>query len=149
MVYELVLRYLENNPRKEVLGRVVLDNLPTRSKMVSWEMTEESLRLLHRCVNESSTVDDEEWTETRNAFVTAAFKDLSSLRNPHAMRVFNKLRVTCTLNDEELFLWRRKVTKRPDGSAVMVIHVSDVELFEGLLGEHAYGLLDEGLMIYQ
>lgn len=117
--------------------------------MVSWELNADSLYLLWTCVNECSSVDDETLSETQNVFIMATFKDLSSLRNPHAMSVLAKLRALC-VTDDDLLLWGRKVTKRSDGSAVIVLHVSYLEAFEGLLhSETGHGLLQDGLMIYR
>ena len=149
-VYDLIFQYLEDGDRKQAAGHFLLDNLERLSKVVSYELNATSLYQLWRSVNRCSTIDDATLEETRNVFITAAFKYLSSLRNPHAMSVFAKLRAICGMNDGELLLWGRKVTKRTDGSAVMVIHISDLEAFERMLNkETGHGLLQDGLMIYR
>jgi hypothetical protein len=149
-VYNLILQYLEDGNYKAAARECLLGNLEQFSRMVSWELNEENLKLLWTCVNRSSTLDDDMLFETQNVFITEAFKDLSSLRNPHAMSVFAKLRAICVANNGEILLWGRKVTKRTDGSAVMVLHVSNLEAFEKMLHrETGHGFLQEGLMIYR
>ena len=151
--YEFVLWYLENGNQRELAQLSLLGNMHRWNKdnvHLSWDVTEENLRLLDRSVNESGTLDDETWTNTRNEFIVSAFKDLSTFRNPEAMSIFEKLRTVCTMNDGELMLWGRNVTKRSDGSAVIVLHVSDLEKFEKMLHrETGDGFLQEGLMIFR
>ena len=155
--YEFVRRFLENGDEKHISGLLLFSNMHRWNKlkekaMLSWDVTEENLRLLNRCINNSNSLDDETWTETQNEFIVAAFKDLSTFRNPEAIEVLNGLRTICNADDRSLILWGRKVTKRNDGSAVMVLHVSNLEALEKMLHEETgpgRGFLQEGLMIYR
>lgn len=153
LIYEWILWYLEKGDRRLFAESLLIGNLhrfKDQENPPSWDLTEDNLKLLDRCINESTSLDDETWTQTRNEFIIAAFKDLSTFRNPKAMGIFEKLRTICTMNDGELLLWGRNVTKRADGSAVIVLHVSDLETFEGMLHkESGEGFLQEGLMIYR
>jgi len=150
VIYENILWYLEERGRAEAAQKMLFENIESIKGQLSWNLNEENLKLLHRCVNESSSLDDETWTQTRNEFIISAFKDLSSFRNPRAMGIFERLRTICTMNDGELLLWARTITKRTDGSAVIVMHVSNLEAFEGMLHkESGEGFLQEGLMIFQ
>jgi len=153
-VYQAISWLLEKKDPMSKLAKGMLfgtkSGLERHPKAVSWELTEEHLDQLDRCVNDSQTVKDEEWTEVRNEFIIAAFKDLSQFRDPKAMVIFSKLRNLCIMNDGELLLWGKKVSKRSDGSAVLVLHVSDLEAFERMLHkETGEGFLEEGLMIYR
>lgn len=150
MIYENILWYLEEGNRADPARKTLFENIESLKGQLSWDLTEDNLKLLNRCVNESSSLDDETWTQTRNEFIIAAFKDLSSFRNPKAMGIFERLRTICTMNDGEFLLWARTVTKRTDGSAVIVMHVSNLEAFEGMLHEESgEGFLQEGLMIFK
>ena len=150
VVYELIYWFIENGDKKQTASGILFSGLPQFNEMISWKLTGENLRLLYDCVNGGSGIDEDKWIDTQAEFVASAFKDLSSLRNPHAMSVFEKIRIACDLNRGELFLWGRNVVKRSDGSAVMVMHVSDLEAFEKMLHhQHGYGFLQEGLIIYR
>jgi len=109
-------------------------------KLNSWDATEETLLKLEQCVNRPSEVkDDEDWTTTTNDFVKAAFKDLSVLKDSAAMDLFDRLAKTCLptyRNGEDMFVWAKTVKERPDGSAVIVLHVSDLERFRRIVEEH-------------
>lgn len=65
---------------------------------------------------------------TQEEFVTAAFKDLSVLKNPAAMTLFAKIRDRVVFPDD-MFVWVRTAKRRPDGSAVVILHVSDYDKF--------------------
>lgn len=153
LIYEWILWYLEKGNRRQLAECFLRGNIQrfkNQENPPSWDLTEESLTLLDRCVNESGSLNDETWTEVRNNFIIAAFKDLSTFRNPKAMVIFEKLRTILTLNEGELLLWARTITKRPDGSGVIVMHVSDMEAFEGILNRKSGdGFLQDGLMIYR
>jgi hypothetical protein len=149
-VYKWILAYLEQRDQNLVYDIVTSGDIAKINALISWDEIAQDLMLLHGCVNNSSVIDEETWTETRNKFIVAAFKDLSSFRNPEAMGIFEKLRNICTMNDGELFMWGRSVTDRPDGSAVIVLHVSNLEAFEKMLNkESGAGFLRDGLMLFR
>ncbi len=106
----------------------------------SWEADEESVMFLEKCCNRNSSVtDEEEWSATIINFMKAAFKDLSVLKDPEAMRVFTKLacQVSATFNaGDDMLIWARDIKLRDDGSAVVILHVSDIERFRILIEEH-------------
>lgn len=83
--------------------------------------------------------DDEELYTTKNDFIKEAFRDLSTLKNPVAMDLFDRLAKTCIptyANGEDMFLWAKSVKEHSDGSAVIVLHVSDLERFRKLIEQH-------------
>ncbi len=153
LIYEWILWFLEQGDKRQLAEHLLRGNLhrfKRQENPPSWELTDESLALLDRCVYNCSSLNDEAWTHTRNDFIIAAFKDLSTFRNPKAMMIFGKLRALMTMNEGELLLWVRNVIKRSDGSAVIVMHISNLEAFEGMLHkESGDGFLQEGLMIYR
>lgn len=136
--YSTILDYLKSDVEVDELIPEILKLAEASSP--SWEATEEELRKLEQCVNRSSEVeDDEEWSTTTNDFIKSAFKDLSVLKNPLAMDLFDRLAKTCIptyANGEDMFLWARSVKARPDGSAVIVLHVSDLERFRRIMESH-------------
>ena len=126
-VYQMICFYLENGDMRTFAEGALFGSTKSLEQFpgaVSWELTKEHLDQLDRCVNDSQNVSEDEWEEARNEFVIAAFKDLSDFRDPRATVLFNQLRRLCTVNDGELLMWSKKVIKRPDGSAVIVLHVS-------------------------
>jgi hypothetical protein len=108
----------------------------------SWEITRESLALLELCVNRGSTVEEEDLEQiTRNDFAKAAFRDLSVLKDNEAMDIFDQVAKTCVPTyavGEDMFVWARTVKERPDGSAVIVLHTSNLERLRRLLENHDF-----------
>lgn len=96
-----------------------------------------SLRYLDECTNRSENIaDTKELSRTLNGFVKAAFRDLSVLKDPQAMRVFHSLaNKTCETftPDGDLLIWARNEKIRKDGSAVIILHVSNSRRFHELL----------------
>jgi hypothetical protein len=130
--YTAVLAYLQSKFEDEGDVQKILQLASKASP--SWEATEKSLGNLELCCNRGSTVKDENLeSDTRAAFAVAAFKDLSVLRNPEAMELFRKIdqEVQCGMGDT--YIWARKVNERPDGSAVIVLHVSDLADFRRMI----------------
>lgn len=148
-IYEMIFWYLENRSKRQMAERLLFGNLHRFEKTLSWTMDETHLKLLDRSVNDRGSIDDTTRKETQHTFIIEAFKDLSSLRNPNAMKVFQKLR-SLFVNDGSMLLWGRKVIERADGSAVLVVHVSDLGAFEKVLhDEVGRGYLEEGLIIWR
>jgi hypothetical protein len=106
----------------------------------SWKVTEESLWKLEQCVNRGSEMENtEELFTIPNDFIKEAFRDLSALKNPVAMDLFDRLAKTCIAtyaNGEDMFLWAKSVKERPGGSAVIVLHVSNLERFREIVERH-------------
>jgi len=148
--YSAVLDYLVLQPSSEEAERKNLVALASTCDGLSWGATDENLALLEQCCNRQSTLEDEDvWADTRERFVIAAFKDLSSLRDPKAMSLFKKIHREVTFEEEENFLWARKVMKRPDGSAVVILHVRDYERFKNQVEDPTgNGDIESGRMIY-
>lgn len=146
--YSLILDYLVHEPEDDTAARRGIVAQAAEAG-ASWVATDESIEMLERCVNRGSTVTDEdEWSEIREEFVLAAFRDLSPMKNPLAMETFRKLQEKCLFEIGEHLVWARKVNRRDDGSAVIVLHVSDLSLFEKLVGGGVTGgTLEEGVMI--
>lgn len=108
----------------------------------SWEVTKESIALLEQCVNRGSTIEEEDLEQaTRNDFVKAALRDLSVLKNDDAMDVFDRVAKSCSPTyavGEDLLIWARTVKERPDGSAVIVLHTTDLKRFRELIEDHDF-----------
>ena len=52
------------------------------------------------------------------------------------------------MDKKELFVFSRKKTEREDGSAVIVLHVSDLRAFQSLIHvSGSKGSLEEGMII--
>jgi hypothetical protein len=137
-VYELIKRYLENGREKQSAELLLFGNVARFKEVVSWNFTEKSLITLWRSVNDSRafTLGECYQYDARLRFVQAAFRDLSSVRNPAAMRVFGEIRAICGF-DERLLLWFSKtVHTRVDGSAIIMLHVSNPEAFRVLRNQH-------------
>ncbi len=98
----------------------------------SWVADEESLKQLNKCVNNSDTAE-QDWLDTIETFLIDMFKDLSILKNPEAMELFHQICRRVLPLHEDCFLWARNIKKRKDGSAVIVLHVSNLEMFEKAL----------------
>jgi hypothetical protein len=138
--YSAILTYIKSDVEVDELIPEILKLAEASSP--SWEATEESVRKLEQCINRQSEVeDDHEWSTTKNDFTKAAFKDLSVLKNPVAMDLFDRLAKTCLqtyAQNEDLLIWAKSVKERPDGSAVIVLHVSDLERFRKIIEDHDF-----------
>ena len=67
-------------------------------------------------------------------FIIAAFRDLTLLKNPGAMTTFRGVRRLVRSEDtEEVLMWARTCNRRSNGSAVIVLHVSNLGAFERLI----------------
>jgi hypothetical protein len=130
--------------REQMIKKIV--NL-TKKVKPSCEVTRENILLLEEYINLWSDTDlfSEKGKKVEtflNDFTRNAFKDLTVLKNPYAMRVFQDLatEVIPGWNPDEhpdqLFVWARKVNERDDGSGVYVIHASNAGIFERLLNFH-------------
>lgn len=138
--YLKILGYLCHDDEPDSLITDILQLAGNASP--SWEVSDESLRMLERCVNRSSEIeDDDEWSSTTNDLIKCAFKDLSVLKNPIAMDVFDRLAKAASptfKNGEDMCIWAKSVKERPDGSAVIVLHVSDLERFRKEIEQHDF-----------
>lgn len=114
----------------------------------SCNVTHASINFLEECVNRPSQIEDDEvWMGTKEEFMINAFKDLSPLKDERAMETFHDLwKVVLTLEEED-FYWARTVKSRPDGSAVIVLHVSSEEAFRKLVSENSLREVEEGVII--
>ncbi len=154
--YAAILAYLESDTEdeKQIAKILELDTLLSPS----WETTTENIQKLEQCVNRSSEVkDDDEWSMTTNDFVKASFKDLSVLRDPAGMTLFDNIGRTCLptyANGEDLFIHAKSIKERQDGSGVIILHVSNLERFRKILEDHdnvdsstCLHTLEEGIQI--
>lgn len=156
--YSTLLRYLRINSEIESDGLIPEILALAEGASPSWEATGESVRFLEQCTNRPSSIeDDEEWNTMLNDFVKNAFRDLSVLKNPAAMDVFVKVAraVSPTFNNgEDMLVWAKSVKERPDGSGVLVLHVSDLKRFRKEIEGHNFvdgsttlHALEEGVML--
>ena len=107
----------------------------------SWEATAESVAFLEKCRNRGSceVTDDDVWSTTLNDFVKAAFRDLSPLKDDEAMKLFKEVAdgIGTTFNNgDDMLIWARTVKERPDGSGVLVLHVTDLKRFRDFIENH-------------
>lgn len=157
-LYTAILNYL-NSETVEHKRLVVLQIIasPPDTSSSSYEVTIDSLEKLWQCVNHPLEIeDDDEWSTTTNDFVKSAFKDLSSIRDPKAMELFDRLARTCLptyADGQDMLVYARSIKERPNGSAVIVLHVSDLERFRRIIEHHDYidsstefHTLEEGLL---
>lgn len=115
---------------------------------ISVEVDRDWLLLIDRCVKRSNELEDGVWLDTKEEFIIAAFKDLSIIKDSIAMEIFDKLRET-TVMDEEVMLFARKIKKRENGSAVIILHVSNLSWFENRLDDLVNrGGLNDGAMVH-
>lgn len=135
--YRTVLTYLQAT--EEINGAIdKIVELAAKANP-SWEATAKSVAFLEQCVNRGSTVDEDEEFATCNSFAKAAFRDLSVLKDDIAMELFRELAQACVPTfaaGDDIFIWARTVKERLDGSAVLVIHVTDLARFRRLLEQH-------------
>lgn len=137
--YREVLKYIQ--AEDEIDGAIA--NIVTLAEKASpsWEATAESVAFLEQCRNRGSVEvkDDEVWSTTLNDFVKAAFRDLSPLKDDGVMELFKEVANgigTSFWNGEDMLVWARTVKERPDGSGVLVLHVSDLDRFRKMIEDH-------------
>ncbi len=154
--YATMLSYLEADFEDAQLVKQLVE--AAQKVKPSWETTEESVLKLEQAVNRGSEIkDDDELYSILHDFDKAAFRDLSVIKEDAAMDVFHRLasKVSATFRSgEDMFVWAKSVKERPDGSAVIVLHVSDLERFRKLIEEHDLadnstedGSLESGVLI--
>ena len=149
--YVLCQNFLTLQPHPEVPTAAQIVEFARTCEGLSWKPEVEGLELLEKCVNRSSEVkDDDVWMDTKNMFIIDAFKDLSSLRDPKAMQLFEQLyRQASFAEKDSNIIWARKVMKRPGGSAVVILHVQDYTTFKRMVErEGGIGDIDSGKMIF-
>ena len=154
--YATMLSYLEADFEDEQLVKQLVK---TASRVnPSWETTKESITRLEQAVNRPSEIeDDDELYPILHDFNKAAFRDLSVIRDDEAMDLFHRLasKVSATFRSgDDMLVWARSIKDRPDGSGVIVLHVSDLERFRKLIEEHRLaddstedGTLESGVTI--
>lgn len=139
MFYRAVLDFIQSDTEfADAIKKIIA--LAERASP-SWEATTESLAFLEKCSNRGGTeVEDEDLLySTLNNFVKAAFRDLSPLRDLGAMDLFMEVanEVSPTFyNGDDIIIWARTVKERPDGSGVLVLHVTDLKRYRELTEDH-------------
>lgn len=137
--YAAVLAYIESDI--EVDGAVEEILKLAKEASPTWEATGEDLELLEEycsgpdALYEKNKERYEDAADLSEEFIIGAFKDLAVLKWPLAMDLFGKLRGRVVFEDDS-FVWARSVKKRPDGSALVILHVSDYERFKGMIENH-------------
>ena len=155
--YTMMLAFLQSDFKADT--HVVEGILALAMKVKpSWEVNLLNVRFLELCCKKSSTVkDDESLFRTLQDFAKAAFRDLSIIKKVEAMELFHKIAghvVPTYRAGEDIFIWARDIKSRPDGSAVVTLHVTDLERFRKLIEQHdfvdhstEYGNLEGGVQI--
>lgn len=135
--YSAVLNYIRATIEEDGAIEHILEL--AKKAFPSWKANEESVSFLEKCCNRNSSVKDEdEPFDTINGFVKAAFKDLSVLKDPAAMRMFDGIAsLSATYrHGDDILIWARNIKIRDDGSAVVILHVSNIERFRELIEKH-------------
>jgi len=132
--YFAILVYIKADFTREGAIQEILELVPKVNP--SWEASEETVEFLEQCCNKQIAVSDETISDTKEIFLKAAFKDLSVLKNPEAMDLFYKIRVEVALEQNDNYIWSKSVKERPDGSAIIVLHVSCLEHFRKMIENH-------------
>jgi hypothetical protein len=108
----------------------------------SWKTSIETVKFLEQCCNRGETVqDDDVVLTTQNDFIKAAFRDLSPIKNREAMDLFTKLaeEVSATYREgDDMLVLGRTIRERHDGSAVIVLHVTDLARFRASIENHTH-----------
>lgn len=135
--YQNMLDYLQSDV--EVEGEVARLVELAKEASPSWEATEENILMLEKCKNRNKEVEDDDvWSTTLNDFAKAAFRDLSVLRNPQAVHLFRRLGDYVVPNFcGDVLVWAQSVKERPDGSGVIILHVSNVQKFRDMIEGHS------------
>lgn len=137
--------------RKMEIDLISLSGKARASKNpVSWVGADNAniLSMMLRCINDNENSSGRQWELSVETLMISAFGDLSAVRDTEALQTFGRLRRVCFMDKKELFLWSRKKTEREDGSAVIVLHVSDLRAFQSLIHvSGSKGNLEDGLMI--
>lgn len=155
--YREVLNYIQ--AEDEIEGAVEKIVALAEKAKPSWEATAESVAFLEKTRNRGSreVTDDDVWSTTLNDFVKAALRDLSPLKDPEAMDLFKEVadEIGTTFNNgDDMLIWARTVKERPDGSGVLVLHVTDLKRFRDFIEDHDLAdkvsdchSLEEGVLI--
>jgi hypothetical protein len=155
--YREVLSYIK--AEDEIEGAVEKIVALAEKASPSWEATAESVALLESARNRGSmeVKDDDVWSITLNDFVKAALRDLSPLKDPEAMELFKEVadEIGTTFNNgDDMLVWARTVKERPDGSGILVLHVTDLKRFRDMIEDHDFAdkvshchSLEEGVLI--
>jgi hypothetical protein len=131
-VHVLLANLFDRDRREQIIGQIVED-VPVG---LSWRVSKRSLRSL---VGFSYSVDSKHGMpcEACSDFIVAASKDLSPMKNPEAIRLLRKLRSICQIDPPMNVMFARKILKRCDGSAVIILHVSSLHDFVSMVTQEA------------
>jgi hypothetical protein len=137
--YAALLAYIKSDV--EVNGAVEEILKLAKEASPSWEVTKENVEELEEICNRGNQLDEDnhkryvELMDFTEEVSIAAFKDLAVLKWPLAMDLFEKLH-DCLALPGDSFVWARSIKRRPDGSALVILHVSDYERFKGMIEDH-------------
>jgi len=144
--YKTIIQYLGNSSNVGFVREQVLRAAGACEELV-WVGTADTLNTLHECIHRVNEKYDDTYESILEEFAIVAFKDLSSLRDPSALGVFERLTRVCRIKHLAHFIWPRKIIERKDGSAVIVLHVSSLGTFEEIMNRKAItGTFKEGMM---
>jgi len=139
--YSALLSYLQHKKDVDQTRNKLLD-IASRCSSLCWTVEDRILSMLFNAAHEESSLDvrrtteefrtENQQKELRQNFRIWAFKDLSPMKNPLAMKLFGKLNELGPVRSDERsqhVIWARKIHKRADGSAVINLHVSCLTRF--------------------
>jgi hypothetical protein len=129
----VLIENLSDRAQREIVIHEIMEDVPAG---LSWRASKNSLRSL---VGSSYSIDVKNGMpcEACAEFIIAASKDLSPMKNPEATRLLRKLRSICQIDPPMNVLFARKILKRCDGSAVIILHVSSLHDFVGMVTQEA------------
>ncbi len=107
---------------------------------VSWNITEDHLEEMDK---NDGFLD----VSAYENLLLAAFKDLSSMRYPKAVQIFEALKKLSVSRDHCL-VWAQKVIRKSNGSATIILQVSDIGYFDKKVSKASLngGCLEKGLI---
>lgn len=145
--YKAMIQFLDNPSNVEFVRKNVLREASACPER-AWIGTEETLVALHQCIHRVSDKYDDTYESILEQFMITVFKDLSAQRDPAALNLFERLQRACGVKHLTHFVWPRKIIERKDGSAVIVLHVSDLGTFKEIMNRKSVtGSFQEGMMM--
>lgn len=158
--YKKILEYLRLGYESSEMAIQTLQLAIKAKPACTWDLSMEKIKFLEECINRPDDIllpEDSQTYELRvdaiSDFLLAAFRDLSILKNPLAMDLFCDLDREFTGGLEDFYVWARNVKERPDGSAVITLHVSSLHEFRQILEQAKAGpqikdmTLEKGLIV--
>jgi hypothetical protein len=151
--YLTVFNLIRNNADSTEAEREKVVTLASKcNDLTCGDVSADKLLFLEKIVKHRGEVLTEDLpSDPREDFIISAFRDLSPMKNPEAMELFQAFRKACLPEeDAENIIWVRKIVRRKDNTAVLVLHVNDLDVFENMIYKRpGYGRLENGRIMYE